>query len=58
MLTQDQYQTILIEKSARGVAIATLNRPEKLNAFTVGMMSDLLDLFDRVEVGARVEIDE
>ena len=32
MLTQDRYQTILIEKRASGVALATLNRPEKLNA--------------------------
>jgi enoyl-CoA hydratase/carnithine racemase len=30
MLTQDRYQTILIEKGASGVAIVTLNRPEKL----------------------------
>ena len=41
MLTQDQYQTILIEKSASGVAIATLNRPEKLNAINARMHTEL-----------------
>ena len=32
MLKQESYQSILIEKRATGVAVATLNRPEKLNA--------------------------
>lgn len=32
MLDQENYQTIAIEKRADGVAVATLNRPERLNA--------------------------
>ncbi len=44
MLTQDRYQTILIEKSASGVAIATLNRPEKLNAVDATMHTELTTL--------------
>ena len=44
MLTQDRYQTILIEKSASGVAIATLNRPEKLNAINARMHTELSTL--------------
>ncbi len=42
------YETLLTDLN-EGVLTVTLNRPEKLNAFTVGMMSDLLDLFDRVD---------
>ena len=44
MLTQDRYQTILIEKSASGVAVATLNRPEKLNAINARMHTELSTL--------------
>jgi 1,4-dihydroxy-2-naphthoyl-CoA synthase len=32
MLEQQSYTTIRIEKRPDGVAVATLNRPEKLNA--------------------------
>ena len=44
MLTQDRYQTILIEKGASGVAVATLNRPEKLNAINATMHTELSTL--------------
>src|SRR4029434_4024123 len=44
MLTQDRYQTILIEKHASGVALATLNRPEKLNAISARMHTELTTL--------------
>ena len=32
-----------------GVAVITLNRPDKLNAFTARMMSELLEAFDRTD---------
>src|SRR5215204_5439694 len=44
MLTQDRYQMILIEKRASGVALATLNRPEKLNAINARMHTELTTL--------------
>ncbi len=49
------YETLLTDQS-EGVLNVTLNRPEKLNAFTVGMMSDLLDLFDRVDADDSVRV--
>lgn len=42
------YETIRYEVKD-GVAVLTLSRPDKLNAFTLGMMNELLDAFDRVD---------
>lgn len=44
MLKQEQYETIRIEK-ADGLAILTLNRPERLNAVNGAMHSELMTLF-------------
>ena len=41
-------ETLLTDLSA-GVLTVTLNRPEKLNAFTVGMMNEWMDLLDRID---------
>jgi enoyl-CoA hydratase/carnithine racemase len=40
-----QFETITYALED-GVAVVTLNRPEKLNAFNTQMMRDLIDLFD------------
>ncbi|EGX89753.1 enoyl-CoA hydratase/isomerase [Cordyceps militaris CM01] len=37
------------------ILIATLNRPKKLNAITGGMITDLIDLFEAVNVDDRVK---
>ena len=44
MLTPDAYQAIRIEKRENGVAIATLNRPEKRNAVDDAMHHELTQL--------------
>jgi 2-(1,2-epoxy-1,2-dihydrophenyl)acetyl-CoA isomerase len=46
------YSTILFSKE-RGVARLTLNRPERLNSFTVEMHEEVADALDHME-GARV----
>lgn len=43
------YQTILLEV-ADSVATITLNRPDRLNAFTAQMHAEIRDALDRVEV--------
>ena len=42
------YEQIIYEV-ADGVATITLNRPEKLNAFTGVMMAEMIDAFDRID---------
>jgi len=42
------YQQILYDV-ADGVATITLNRPDQLNAFTVRMMHEMIDAFDRTD---------
>ena len=42
------YEQIVYEV-AKGVATITLNRPDKLNAFTGTMMTEMIDAFDRVD---------
>src|SRR5688572_5657761 len=42
------YETLLYEVSS-GILTITLNRPEKLNAFTVQMAGELADAIDRAQ---------
>jgi enoyl-CoA hydratase/carnithine racemase len=42
------YETILFD-TADGILTLTLNRPDKLNAFTTAMMHELIDAFDRAD---------
>jgi len=42
------YETLLTE-TQDGVLTVTLNRPDRLNAFTTQMMLDLLELFDAID---------
>lgn len=44
------YSTILLEQKGEHVLLATLNRPQALNAITTQMGHDLLDLWTRLTV--------
>jgi enoyl-CoA hydratase/carnithine racemase len=49
------YQHLLYDVTD-GVATITLNRPDQLNAFTVRMMHELLDAFDRTDADDDVRV--
>ena len=42
------YETISLERE-NGIAILTLNRPEKLNAISINMIEDLHRAFDELD---------
>lgn len=43
------YETILMEKPEPGIGLLTLNRPDRLNAWTRIMMQELIDAFRRAD---------
>ncbi len=49
------YQNILFEVDA-GIATVTLNRPEKLNAYTLEMGDEIVDAFARIRADADVRV--
>lgn len=49
------YQTILTEKQS-GVLTITLNRPEKLNAFTIEMMREIISALDKADADDDVRV--
>jgi enoyl-CoA hydratase len=56
MLNQDDYETLLIDKRPNGVAIVTLNRPEKLNAVDAAMHYELSRIFLDAEADTEVRV--
>src|SRR6266436_4185338 len=50
---QMAYETIIYEV-AENIATITLNRPEKLNAFTTTMMTEMIDAFDKTDADDNV----
>ena len=49
------YQNILLEIS-EGIATITLNRPDKLNAYTVGMGEDVVEAFNALKTNQEVKV--
>ncbi len=47
-----QYESILFENTD-GVAVITLNRPDKLNSFTVAMHLEVRDALDKIAADPR-----
>lgn len=56
MLQQDNYQTILIDKQPSGVALATLNRPQRLNAVDGAMHHELTQLWLDADADPEVKV--
>lgn len=56
MLTPERYTTIQIEKRANGVALATLNRPAKLNAVDAAMHTELTTLSLDADADPQVKV--
>lgn len=50
-----QFQTIKVEKTD-GVAVVTLNRPEKLNAVNLEMRQEILSLLKELEADDEVRV--
>lgn len=56
MLSQDDYTTIAIDKRPNGVAVATLNRPEKLNAVNGAMHHELAGICRAADADSEVKV--
>jgi enoyl-CoA hydratase len=44
-----QYEHVLFETDTAGVALVTINRPDKLNALSAAVIAELRDAFERIE---------
>lgn len=56
MLRQENYQAMLIEKRANGVAVVTLNRPERLNAVNGTLHHELARFTRDAEADSEVKV--
>lgn len=56
MLNPDAYETIQIDKRANGVAVATLNRPDKLNAADGIMHNEMMRLSLEANLDPEVKV--
>jgi enoyl-CoA hydratase len=50
------YRTILVERAKPGYAIVTLNRPEKLNALSVELRTELIAAIDALQADPAIRV--
>ena len=50
------YQTILLDRPADGVAMITLNRPERGNGVVPEMAGDLIDALNLLEADTSIRV--
>jgi methylglutaconyl-CoA hydratase len=50
------FETAIFEKTARGIAYVTLNRPQALNAFSVRMRDDLYEILSAIRQDDEVRV--
>ena len=43
-----QYENVLIETDTAGIALVTVNRPDKLNALSAAVIAELRDVFEHI----------
>lgn len=51
-----EYETIIVERPADGVALVTLNRPDRGNGVVPEMARDLIDAFNMLEADTSVRV--
>ena len=49
-----QYEHVLFDTEAGGIALVTVNRPDKLNALSAAVIAELRDAFERIEKDAAI----
>ncbi|OYX97778.1 MAG: enoyl-CoA hydratase, partial [Caulobacter sp. 35-67-4] len=54
-MSQPTFETLLYDVED-GIATITLNRPERMNAFTARMMKDLIEVFDVTDADDAVKV--
>lgn len=52
----NSYQTIKLKKSKNGVATVTMNRPEVHNAFNAQMISDLTEVYNKLNDDSGIQV--
>jgi enoyl-CoA hydratase len=45
-----QYEHVLFETDTAGIALVTINRPDKLNALSEAVIAELRDVFERIQM--------
>ncbi|MGE4077705.1 MAG: enoyl-CoA hydratase [Reyranella sp.] len=52
----ETYRTILVERATAGYAVVTLNRPEKLNALSIELRTELISAIDALQTDPAIRV--